>query len=80
MVQHSHKLCIAANIIFTHCSDEDVLEYVSAKRQGHDLREEQAEANQTAHITICIEPLWSVVSNSRGIEAGLSWLVEEGGF
>ena len=53
---------------------------MSAEGQGHHFREEEAKTNQTTDVAISVEPLWGICADSRSIEAGLSWLVEERGF
>ena len=60
-----------------YCSDEDEFEDMSAKRQRHHFRKEQAKADQATHIAIGIEPLGSVCTDSRGIETSLPRLIKQ---
>lgn len=57
-------------------SKEDELEDVSAQRQGHHFREEEAETNQSTNVAISVEPFRCIGTDPRGIEASLPRLVE----
>lgn len=77
MSSHKLHLCMCGGH-WTHLLHHDKLQYMSAERQGEDLRQQQSETHHTTHSTKHLQSLWSGCGLDQRIEASLAWLVEEG--